>query len=64
MLEKDLALNNNFGQCSRYKNELETILQKIADGVKIRIKCNRCKHGKKSSVFLKLREAKNHNWSI
>ena len=39
-LENDLALNENFQQHNRYKNGLEAIIEKIAEGVKIYSKYN------------------------
>ena len=43
-LENDLALHENFQQYSRYKNEVEAIIEKIAEGVKICSKYNWYEH--------------------
>ena len=42
---------NNLGKYNSIKNELDTIYDHIAEGIRIRSKCDWYEHGKKSTSF-------------
>ena len=50
-LENNLTSEENRKLYNHYKNELETIYDHIADGIKIRSKCEWYEHGEKSTKF-------------
>ena len=50
-LENDLSSEENRKLYNHYKNELETIYDHIADGIKIKRKCEWYEHGEKSIKF-------------
>ena len=51
ILENNLTSEENRKLYSDYKNELETIYDPIADGIRIRSKCKWYEHGEKSTKF-------------
>ena len=50
-LEISLDDANNLGKHNSIKNELEAIYNHIAEGIRIRNKCNWYEHGEKSTTF-------------
>ena len=50
-LEISLGDANNLGQYNSIKNELEAIYDHIAEGIRIRSKCDWYEHGEKSTIF-------------
>ena len=50
-LENDLSSEENRKLYNHYKNELETIYDHIADGIRIRRKCEWYEHREKSTKF-------------
>ena len=46
-LEISLDGANNLGKCNSIKNELEAIYDHIAEGIRIRSKCDWYEHGEK-----------------
>ena len=52
-LENNLTSEKNRRLYNHYKNELETIYGHIADGIRIRSKCEWYEHGEKSTKSLK-----------
>ena len=50
-LESNLTSKENRKLYNHYKNELETIYDDIAEGIKIRRKCEWYEHGEKSTKF-------------
>ena len=50
-LNNNLTSEENRKLYNNYKNELETIYDHIADGIKIRSKCEWYEHGEKSTKF-------------
>ena len=52
-LEISLDGANNLGKCNSIKNELEAIYDYIAEGIRIRSKCDWYEHGKKWTIFFK-----------
>ena len=50
-LEISLDDANNLGKYNSIKNELDTIYDHIAEGIRIRSKCDWYEHGKKSTSF-------------
>ena len=50
-LESNLNSEVSFNKYTKCKNDFELIYYKIADGVKIRIKCQWYKEGEKSNNF-------------
>ena len=50
-LENDLSSEENRKLYNHYKNELETIYDHIAGGIKIKRKCEWYEHGEKSTKF-------------
>ena len=52
-LEISLDDANNLGKYGSIKNESDAIYNHIAEGIRIRSKCNWYEHGEKSTIFLK-----------
>ena len=52
-LEISLDDANNLGKYDSIKNELDAIYDYIAEGIRIRSKCNWYEHSEKSTIFLK-----------
>ena len=50
-LEISLDDANNLGKYNSIKNELEAIYDYIAEGIRIRSKCDWYEHGEKSTIF-------------
>ena len=50
-LENNLIFKENGKFYSHYRNELETIYDHIAEGIRIRSKCELYEHGEKSTKF-------------
>ena len=42
---------NNLGKYNSIKNELDAIYNHIAEGTRIRSKCDWCEHGENSTIF-------------
>ena len=62
ILENNLTSEENRKLYSDYKNELETIYDPIADGIRIRSKCEWYEHGEKSTkYFLDLEKKRSLN---
>ena len=63
-LENNLIFKENGKFYSHYRNELETIYDHIAEGIRIRSKCEWYEHGEKSTKFFlnheKSRSVQNH----
>ena len=67
-IENNLTSEENRKLYSHYKNELETIYDHIADGIRIRSKCEWYEHGEKSKNFFlyleKERGVQNRIWKF
>ena len=50
-LEISLDDANNLGKYNSIENELEAIYDHIAEGIRIRSKCDWYEHGEKSTIF-------------
>ena len=67
-LNNNLTSEENRKLYNNYKNELETIYDHIADGIKIRSKCEWYEHGEKSTKFFlnldKKQDVQNRIWKL
>ena len=60
-LEGDLNTKNNIQSYTIYKKELDSIYDHIAEGIRIRSKCDWYEHGEKSTKFYLNLEKKRGN---
>ena len=64
-LEGNLNTEDNIPSCNIYKKELDSIYDHIAEGIRIRSKCDWYEHGKKSTkFFLNLRKKRGNQNQI
>ena len=60
-LEGNLNTEDNIPSCNIYKKELDSIYDHIAEGIRIRSKCDWYEHGEKSTKFFLNLEKKRGN---
>ena len=64
-LEGNLNTEDNIPSCNIYKKERDSIYDHIAEGIRIRSKCDWYEHGKKSTkFFLNLRKKRGNQNQI
>ena len=62
-LEKNLENSDNLRKYERLKNDLELIYDHVAEGVRLRSKCDWCEQGEKSAKFFLNLEKQRDNQS-